>query len=110
VGQLPPVLEGAVRDSIGKAILVAGQLPPPTQTLLRIAAEQAFLDTLGRTALVAVAILAAGSLMALLSLPARRRRVSESGESVPGAGLTLSESPNTMEAREGQPSHDRTRI
>jgi EmrB/QacA subfamily drug resistance transporter len=104
IDRLPPVLAGAVRDSIGKALFAAEQLPMPYRGILIEAARRAFIEALDHSALVAAAILLAGSLGVLLLLPAWA-----SDTSLP-VGLTSAESPTTMEEREGEPSHDHSRL
>ncbi|WP_156025429.1 MFS transporter [Thermogemmatispora carboxidivorans] len=101
INRLPLALADAVRDSIGKALLAAEQVPLPARGVLIETARRAFIEALNHSALVATAILIVGSLGALLFLPPWA-----ASEPAPSVDLTPAGSPTTMEAREEEPTHD----
>lgn len=69
---LPTAAQDATADSVGAAAVVARQLGPNAPAYLTEVGD-AFLSGLGVACLVAAAVVAAGSIVALRYLPARAR-------------------------------------
>ena len=69
IGGLPPAVGGAVRDSIGSAVVAAGQLPGGTGTAVLDAARGAFVSGMSTATVVGAAIVAAGVIVLLHWLP-----------------------------------------
>ena len=67
---LPPEARAVARDSIGGSAIVAEKVGPAAKPLVA-AANQAFVDAMSTTVWVAVAIAAAGALVAFFVLPKR---------------------------------------
>ncbi len=71
VQSLPAPLRDMARDSLVKATAVARQLGGEPGAAVLSAAQHAFVDAMGRSALVAAGVAVAGALVALAFLPAR---------------------------------------
>ena len=65
------VAGAAIKDSVGGAAEVASHLPASLATVVTHAANQAFVDALTHTVLIAAGIALVGALVALVFLPAR---------------------------------------
>jgi Na+/melibiose symporter-like transporter len=70
-GSLPPAAGAAVRDSIGSAMVAAGNLPGGTATAVIGAARQAFVSGMSAAASVAAVVAAVGVVIILVWLPGR---------------------------------------
>ncbi len=73
VAGLPPAVGSAVRDSIGSAVVAAGQLPGGSGDAVVAAARQAFVSGMSSATIVGAAVIAAGVLVLLHWLPGKSR-------------------------------------
>jgi EmrB/QacA subfamily drug resistance transporter len=80
---LPGPARDAAQDSLAGALAVAGRVGGAAGDRLHSAAEQAFMSGMHSAALVAALTALAGSLVALLFLPAREREAAPLTEAVP---------------------------
>jgi DHA2 family multidrug resistance protein-like MFS transporter len=71
VAQLPPQVAGPASDSVGAALLIAGQLPGALGTALAMAAQSGFVDALGAGAIVAAVAILIGALLVGRFMPPR---------------------------------------
>jgi EmrB/QacA subfamily drug resistance transporter len=83
---LPAPVRDLARDSLTKATAVAGQLGGEPGAALLVAAQGAFVDAMGRSALVAAGVAVLGAVVALLFLPARVVAADEMAEASPSHG------------------------
>jgi hypothetical protein len=74
---LPAQVKALASDSVGAAVQVAAHIGGPTGQAVAAAGQAAFIDAMGSTLLVAAAVALAGSVLALLFLPARAPEVPE---------------------------------
>ena len=77
VSELPDPVATASLDSVDAAHLAAAQLSGDVAPSLIASADQAFVTAMGSTTEIAAAVALAGALVALLFLPARRKRSDE---------------------------------
>lgn len=68
---LPPQVKAEVRDSIGKAAVIASYLGGSPGHVIISAANAAFIDAMHSTVLVGAGVSLCGALVALLFLPSR---------------------------------------
>jgi EmrB/QacA subfamily drug resistance transporter len=71
VAKLPPQVAGPAGDSVGAALAIAGQLGGQPGAMLAAAARTGFVDALASGAVVAVVVVAIGSLLVLRFMPPR---------------------------------------
>jgi predicted MFS family arabinose efflux permease len=71
LSQAPAAAAEAIRESIGAALGVAGQAPPPFDQLVADGARQAFTDAMGMVFLVAAAVAAATAVLVVRFMPDR---------------------------------------
>jgi EmrB/QacA subfamily drug resistance transporter len=83
---LPSPLRDLARDSLAKASAVAGQVGGAPGGALLKAAQVAFVDAMGRSALVAAGVAVLGAVVALAFLPAHVAEAAESTEASPQQG------------------------
>ena len=88
---LPPSIREIVRDSIGKATLVASHIGAQAGQMLTSAVNVAFIDAMYTTVLIAAGVTLCGALVALLFLPAYAKDEQN---------LTQGAAPTTMEVQE----------
>jgi EmrB/QacA subfamily drug resistance transporter len=69
IGDLPPTVTGAVRDSLGSAVVAAGQLPGDTGSAVLAAAREAFVSGMSTATLLGAVIVAAGIALLMHWLP-----------------------------------------
>ncbi len=69
IGSLPPAVGGAVRDSIGSAVVAAGQLPGESGTAVLNAAREAFVSGMSTATVFGAAVVAVGVVVLLHWLP-----------------------------------------
>jgi EmrB/QacA subfamily drug resistance transporter len=69
IGSLPPAIGGAVRDSLGSAVVAAGQLPGDTGSAVLSAAREAFVSGMSTATVVGAVIVALGVVVLLHWLP-----------------------------------------
>ena len=69
VGGLPPAVGGAVRDSLGSAVVAAGQLPGESGTAVLNAAREAFVSGMSTATVFGAAVVAVGVVVLLHWLP-----------------------------------------
>ena len=93
ISALPAALRAIVHDSIGGAMVVASQVPDPLRHLITNAAQNAFIDGLHPTALIATVVSLGGVFIALIFLPSRSKEAAQ-------ADLTKAASTSTMEQKE----------
>jgi EmrB/QacA subfamily drug resistance transporter len=68
-----PAAAAAVKESVGNAAIVAAKFPAQVADAITSAANQAFIDALDHTVVIAAAVAFAGALIALFFLPARAK-------------------------------------
>jgi EmrB/QacA subfamily drug resistance transporter len=71
VAKLPPQVAGPARDSVGAALVIAGQIGGQTGGMLATAARTGFVDALASGAVVAAVVVAVGALLVLRFMPPR---------------------------------------
>jgi hypothetical protein len=69
VAGLPPAVAGAVKDSIGSAVVAAGQLPGDTGAAVLKAAREAYVSGMSTATVIGAVIVAAGVIVLLRWLP-----------------------------------------
>jgi len=69
LGALPAAVNDAVRDSLGSAVVAAGQMPGGTGAAVVVAARQSFVSGMSTAALVGSLVVAAGIVLLLHWLP-----------------------------------------
>jgi hypothetical protein len=72
LGDLPPTVEAAVRDSIGSATVAAGHLPADTAATVLGAARQAFVSGMSTATSIGALVVAVGAIVVFVWLPGRR--------------------------------------
>jgi EmrB/QacA subfamily drug resistance transporter len=83
---LPGPLRDLARDSLAQATAVATQLGGEPGAALLATAQGAFVDAMGRSALVAAGVALLGAVVALAFLPARVAETEETSAALPGHG------------------------
>jgi EmrB/QacA subfamily drug resistance transporter len=86
---LPAPARDLVRDSLTKATAVAGQLGGEQGAAILAAAQGAFVDAMGRSALVAAGVAVLGAVVALVFLPARVAAAAETAGASPSHGSAM---------------------
>lgn len=87
---LPGPMRDLVRDSLAKATAVSAQIGGAPGGALLKAAQEAFVDAMGRSALVAAGVAVLGAVVALAFLPAHSAETAETSEATPPqTGATL---------------------
>ena len=74
---LPATLRTLVQDSIGSASVIAAHLGGAAGHMIATAANNAFIESMGHTTLVAAGVSLCGLLVALFFLPSKRRDLTE---------------------------------
>jgi EmrB/QacA subfamily drug resistance transporter len=73
VAKLPPQVAGPAGDSVGAALVIAGQVGGAPGAMLAAAARSGFVDALASGAVVATVVVAVGALLVLRFMPPRHR-------------------------------------
>jgi EmrB/QacA subfamily drug resistance transporter len=88
-----PSAAAAVKDSVGAAATVAAQLPAAVGQTIVTAANDAFVDAMTTTVIVAAAVALVGALVAFRFLPARAADWDAEAALIDGAALHLPDDP-----------------
>ncbi len=71
---LPLQVRDMVRDSIGKAVVVASHMPGLSGHVIRVAANAALIEAISRTVLIGAGVTLFGALIAFLFLPSHAKK------------------------------------